>query len=473
MAAVSSLSIGLGDEFAKMLAAPARRNHSLQTCRQCHGLGPLARMNGHSDGVRDSAEGGAIPVVYDVTSQNRYLRRYLRRSKRHKAAGAALLQVVTSRATSRAHLFTFCGHLGERKSSAIAAARRAQKLRAERALTFLKFLLGLRLQNRFALPKIKHDSIGDTYWLAIKPTAVDVEEASSVKTTTKTIIFNWLAQTTRIKGHTVYLGKSSELRSRWGATSGHNSGPAGRDSTQRPSDRVPAGSYLDEPEVVSVEPSIPSQPQDEHKDRTSGLGIDVHGTGSRLNRGSPTQSGPSEACDHSEGLFEHSAAERVAGLAANPRALVSEPRSSGAVEESPRPRQRHSEFVIDRLLQGAVWSLPTEGTREALRLVFPEVAKTEWLQSALSVWSADGDQLQGETRIPLGSHRWEFRPADAWQSEPYWLVMNHDPSDTGSRDGLQPLSDSVLSNPSLSLPARPIELPFRPLDAIRKDDDSC
>ena len=78
----------------------------------------------------------------------------------------------------------------------------------------------------------------------------------------------------------------------------------------------------------------------------------------------------------------------------------------------------------ERPLDEKTWRIeaPRGGTRDPLLVSFPEPLDHGLLQRALGVADAHGRQLPGEQRVDSDEQRWQFIPAERWQSGEHRLI---------------------------------------------------
>ena len=118
----------------------------------------------------------------------------------------------------------------------------------------------------------------------------------------------------------------------------------------------------------------------------------------------------------------------------------------------------------DRALPSAsAWgiTLPSAGTRTALRLSFGEPMDYAVALNAIRIIDDRGTRLEGRATLAADEHEWHFTPDTAWTSEPHTLVVDSRIEDLAGNNLARPF-DLDLSRP-VARPADAVRLRFAPL----------
>lgn len=103
---------------------------------------------------------------------------------------------------------------------------------------------------------------------------------------------------------------------------------------------------------------------------------------------------------------------------------------------------------------------PNAGTRDPLRVTFPEPLDWALLQNSIAVHDARGQSMAGKIRVADGEREWHFTPAGSWRAGEYRLAIDKRLEDLAGNNLERAFEINVSAPPPLSTAATAY-LPFK------------
>lgn len=102
---------------------------------------------------------------------------------------------------------------------------------------------------------------------------------------------------------------------------------------------------------------------------------------------------------------------------------------------------------------------PKRGTRQPLRIEFPEPLDWALLQNTIAVENPRHQRIAGEIRVPDGERAWHFTPATAWQAGAHRIVIDRRLEDLAGNNLDRPFEVDIEQPSAPSTPATAV-VPF-------------